>query len=376
MSTPATSALPLAGILVADASRMLPGAVLARTLVDLGARVIKVEDPVLGDIMRHTPPLIGGTGAGFCALVRGCESVALDLQSESGAAAFRRLAARADVVVESFRPGTLDAWGIGEERLRADNPGLVFCSLSGFGTAERWRRHAAHDLNFAALSGLAALLGGGVPGIQLADVSAALLAATGIVAALLRRERTGPGATIDQPLAAGPLPFLTWAWADAEAGGAGVPATILAGRCPAYNTYRCGDGHDIAVAAIEPKFWAELVRGLELPHLAGAGLDVGAAGAAAIAEVAGRVAREPREHWLELAGRTGLPLTAVHDLDAARREPLFGAAGLTEEMALPSGGSARIPGPFVPSLGRTPPGAVPRLGEHTARVLRELGLES
>jgi crotonobetainyl-CoA:carnitine CoA-transferase CaiB-like acyl-CoA transferase len=374
-SRPPAEPLPLDGITVVDASRMLPGAVLARTLVDLGARVIKVEDPAGGDALRHTPPLIGGTGAGFCALARGCESVVLDLQSEAGAATFRRLAKHADVVVESFRPGTLDAWSIGEARLRDGNPRLVVCSLSGFGGAPRWRRRAAHDLNFVALSGLTALLGGGVPGIQLADVSGALLAATAVLAALLRRQRTGLGASIDQPLAAAPLPFLTWAWADGEAGGGGVGATILAGRCPAYRTYACRDGGLVAVAAIEPKFWTALVREIGLPHLAGAGLDTGPDGEAAAEEVAARFRSEARGHWLATADRLNLPLTAVHDLDAARREPLFSEAGLLEELPLADGATAHVPGPFIPSLGRTPPRRAPRLGEHTSQVLRELGVE-
>lgn len=363
--------LPLSGTLVVDASRMLPGAVLARLLVDLGARVVKVEDPVSGDILRHVPPLVDGIGAGFRALARGCESVALDLQTEAGAGAFRRLAIRADVVVESFRPGTLDAWGLGAGDLREANPRLVVCALSGFGEAPGWRRRAAHDLNFAALSGLTSLLGGGVPGIQVADVSSAMLAVTGILAALLRRERTGLGAAIDQPLAAGPLPFLAWAWADSAAGGPSVTDTILGGRCPAYRIYSCSDGAAVAVAAIEPKFWTALVRELGLPHLSRSGLDIGTPGETAATEVATRLGSRPREHWLAMADRLELPITAVNDLAAARREPYFHDAGLLEETPAASGGVTQVPGPFIPSLGRTPARPAPRLGEHTEAVLRE-----
>jgi crotonobetainyl-CoA:carnitine CoA-transferase CaiB-like acyl-CoA transferase len=369
-----TAQLPLEGTIVLDASRMLPGAVLARTLVDLGARVIKVEDPRTGDTMRHTPPLIGDTGAGFCALLRGCESVALDLRSERGAAAFRRLARHADVVAESFRPDTLDAWGLGIPRLHAINPRLVICSLSGFGSTTERGRQAAHDLNFVALAGVTDLLGGGVPRIQLADVGAALLAATAIVAALLRRERTGRGAHVEQPLAAAPLPFLVWAWADAAAGGSGVGETILAGRCPAYRTYRCGDGKEVAVGAIEPKFWSDIARILGLSHHAGVGLDIGPAGQAAAAEVGAAFQAQPRARWLELMAPLGLPVTPVNDLEAARRDPAYAAAGWMEDLPIPGGGAA-VPGPFIPSLGRTPLRPAPRLGEHTAGVLAEFGVE-
>ena len=369
-----TGTLPLEGTIVLDATRMLPGAVLARTLVDLGARVVKVEDPLTGDTMRHTPPLIGDTGAGFCALLRGCESITLDLRSDHGAAAFRRLARHADVIAESFRPDTLDAWGLGISRLHAINPRLVICSLSGFGGSSERSRQAAHDLNFTALAGVTDLLGGGVPRIQLADVGGALLAATAITAALLRRERTGRGAHIEQPLAAAPLPFLVWAWADAAAGGGGVGETILAGRCAAYRTYRCSDGKEVAVAAIEPKFWSELTRILGVPRCAGSGLDVGPAGQTAAAEVGAAFQAGPRADWLDLMATYGLPVTPVNDLETARRDPAYTAAGWMEDLPV-SGGAAAVPGPFIPSLGRTPTRPAPRLGEHTRAVLREFGID-
>jgi crotonobetainyl-CoA:carnitine CoA-transferase CaiB-like acyl-CoA transferase len=353
---------------------MLPGAVLARTLVDLGARVLKIEDPSGGDPLRHAPPLIGDTGAGFCALLRGCESVVLDLQSDGGATAFRRLARHADVVVESFRPGTLEAWGVATARLRELNPRLVVCSLSGFGRTPGLDRQAAHDLNFAALAGVIDRLGGGVPRLQLADVGAALLAGTAVLAALLQRERTGRGAHVDQPLAAAPLPFLTWAWADAAAGGGGVGDPSLAGRCPAYRIYRCADGRDLAVAAVEPKFWSELARILGLPHRAGAGLDTGPEGEAAAADVAGTFLTRPRSHWLALTEPLGLPVTPVNDLDAARRSRVYAEAGWMEDLPVP-GGKAAVPGPSIPSLGRTPSGPAPALGQHTRAVLREFGIE-
>jgi alpha-methylacyl-CoA racemase len=115
--------LPLAGITVIDVSRMLPGAVLVRSLVDLGARVIKIEDPRSGDLMRLAPPLVGGIGVGFCVYFRGTESVGLDLRDADGAAALRLLARKADVLIESFRPGTMDRYGLATASLRADNPG-------------------------------------------------------------------------------------------------------------------------------------------------------------------------------------------------------------------------------------------------------------
>ena len=366
--------LPLTGTTVVDLTRMLPGAVLARMLADFGARVIKVEDPVGGDPLRNAPPLVGGVGAGFCAFYRGCSSLALDLREPAGAATVRRLARRADVLVESFRPGTLDGWGLGTERLRAANPSLVICSLSGFGDALPWRRQAAHDLNFAALSGLLSLLpGGGVPGVQVVDVSTGMLACSAILAALLHRQRTGKGAVVQQPLAAAPLPFVLWPWSDRAAGGVSIAETVLAGRCPAYRRYRCADGLELTVAALEPKFWIDLVTAMSLPHLAGAGLETADAGERASDELAAAFAARDRTHWLTVLGALGLPVSAVNDLAAARDEPLFAAGDFLERTPTPGGGFLVTPGPFCRSVGATPGRPAPGLGEHTAEILAELG---
>jgi alpha-methylacyl-CoA racemase len=363
---------PLEGMLVLDLSRMLPGAVLARILLDLGARLVKVEDPESGDVMRHVPPLVGGVGTGFCTFLRGCESLAIDLSRSENADLLRRMARRADVLVESFRPGRLETWGLGTRDLQAINPRLVICSLSGFGQATGHRSQPAHDLNFLALSGLLSCLrGDGVPGVQIADVTGALLAAGAVLAALLARQRSGVGRHVDQPLAIAPLPFLAWAWADGEAGGQGASETILSGRCPAYRTYPCGDGGAIAVGAIEPKFWVDFVALLGLPHLAAAGYDSGENGRAATREITEVLSTRPREEWLVLMASRRLPVSAVHDLAEARREALFRDAGWLEQTPAPGGGALAGPGPFMPSVGRTPSQPVALLGEHNESILRE-----
>lgn len=362
---------PLDGVLVLDLSRMLPGAVLVRTLVDLGARVVKIEDPAGGDPLRSSPPLVDGIGAAFCSFFRGVESVALDLKTPQGAAALRKLVKHADVLVESFRPGTLERWELAPARLLELNPVLVMCSLSAFGSSEPFRKDLAHDLNSAAQSGVLAAMG--LPGptaIQIADVTTGLLAVSAILAALLRRERTHKGMHVEQPLALGPQPFLTWAWAEAVAG-AGTLTNVLSGRCPAYRLYDASDGR-IAVAALEPKFWVEFVNALALPHLAGDGLDPGERGAAAVREVADLVAKEPRAHWLALAKERSLPISAVNDVAAAMREPFYEAA--SEATPLPGGATLESPGPYVPGFGRRSLTPAPRLGADTERVLLDFGV--
>lgn len=367
--------LPLSGVTVVDVTRMLPGAVLVRSLVDLGARVVKVEDPAGGDPMRSLPPLAGGTGAGFCAFFRGVESLALDLRGERGPEVLAKLARHADVLLESFRPGTLERWGISLARLRQRCPSLVTCSLSGFGPAEPWASAPGHDLNFAAASGLLAeLRAAGVPRVQLADVTAGHLALSGILAALLLRERTGRGSHVEQPLATAPLPFLTWTLADRSAGGGGVTEGLLAGRAPSYGLYACADGREVALGALEPKFWIELVTALGLPGLAGDGLDLGERGEEAARLLAEAFRSRPSAEWVALAADRGIPLTPVREPGEATDDPYFLSTGALVEEAAPGGARLTVPGSAAGGARRELPPA-PALGEGNARILRELGLD-
>lgn len=368
--------LPLDGILIADLSRMLPGAVLARQLLDLGARLIKVEEPGVGDPMRQVPPQLDGVGVGFATFFRGAESVALDLRHADGADSFRRLVSRADVVVESFRPGTLEGWGLGQKSLLNENPRLVWCSLPSFGSAPEVRDLVAHDLNLSAMAGILDVVGGRVPRLQLADITSGLLAASAILAALLLRERSGRGQVIEQPLAAGPLPFLTWNWAEQSVGGGGVIDTLLGGVCPCYRVYSCGDGKSISLAALEPKFWSAFIELIGTSGLEGAAFALGDQGARTAAAVEKALAAHPRDHWLGLARENSLPVGPVHGCDEAISEPIFAAAGLSEETPMPGGEPARGIGPWLAGLGRTPERPAPKLGEHTESVFSELGIRN
>jgi len=361
--------LPLAGTTILDVSRMLPGAVLARSLLDLGARVIKIEDPRSGDIMRLAPPFVGGIGVGFCVYFRGAESVGLDLREPDGVAALRHLARGADVLIESFRPGTMDRFGLSAASLRADNPGLVHCSLPGFlGNAE-----VGHDLNFTGLTGLLrSVTDHGVPALQIADVTSGILASAAILAALLQRTRTGVGCELRQPLLAGPLPFVTWAAAETAGGGGGMSGQMLGGAIAAYRCYRCADGLELSVGCLEPKFWVAFATVVGRPELAGTGLDPGPAGEATAAAMQTWLSGQPREHWLRMLRGQALPVWPVHGLEDAGSEPML--ASLREATPMPDGSTLDLPGPCLPGLGRTPTHPAPALGAHTAAVLREFGV--
>ncbi len=362
--TDMTHDLPLEEVVVLDLGRMLPSAVLARQLLDLGARLIKVEDPNGGDPMRQVQPLVGGMGAAFAALYPGAESVALDLRGAAGARRLRALVEGADVLVETFRPGTMEKWGLGSEVLCKINPRLIYCSMSSWGKGATGSKKIGHDLNFVAATGALDLINTTeVPALQMADVGASLLASSAILAALFRRERTGQGAVIDQPLVSGTVPMLAWAWADRAAGG-GVLGTLLAGRWACYRRYHCGDGLEITVSAIEPKFWIGFLSLLDLEELALAGMDAGEEGMAAVGRIGKALSARPRAEWLVQFKAAGLPVSPVLDLDQAREDGRLHEAGLAGEVKTADGGTLPALGPFIPSLGRTPDRAAPGLGEH------------
>lgn len=404
MSEPAKRAgsgpqLPLDGVLVVDTTRMLPGAVAARMFLDQGARLIKIEAPRGGDMMRGAGPLRGGMSVGFAHYFRGAESLPLDLRSEEDREVLRRLITRADVLLESFRPGTLERWGLGLDALRRTHPRLITCSLPGYAsTSTDPRTVVGHDLNFTGEAGLLSLLPSAgsealdvlaqaetpdadtpeIPAIQFADVTAGLLGASAVVSALLRRTRTGEGGHVEQPLASGPLPFMAWAMADAGAGGAhhpGVSNTLLAGKVASYRCYRCGDGRFISVGCLEPKFWIALTQRLGVPALATAGLDPGPKGRAAMREVAQIFATKDLDAWLESLADGTLPIGPVRDVAEALQSDALGASGLMERTPMPDGSTLASPGPAMPSVSATPDRPAPKLGEHAASIRRELGLE-
>lgn len=266
---------PLKGIRVLDFSRVLAGPFATMHLADLGADVVKVERPGSGDDTRSFgPPFSNGVSTYFMAVNRGKRSIALDLKSPSDRSIAMQLAAKADVVIENFRPGVMDRLGLGHEALKAVNPALIYCSISGFG---RKVSRAGYDLVIQGMGGIPSITGdpdGGPAkcGASIADLVTGLYATQGILAALQRRHRTGEGAMVDVPMLDGQVALLTY-----HAGGllnADVPPRRLGNHHPSihpYGTYEASDGHmTIAVgndalfgkfsAALGHPEWAEDVR--------------------------------------------------------------------------------------------------------------------
>ncbi len=364
------SAGALSGVKVVDLTRYIPGPYATRLLADLGADVVKIEDGPVGDPTRMIPPAVGGDAAVHGALNRNKRSVLLDWRTPAGAAVVRRLAERADVLVESFRPGVLARRGLGASDLLAANPRLVFCSVTGFGAADA---RAGHDVTYLALSGF---LGGNrdaagdpvLPAAQVADFAGGQNAVIGILAALAARERSGRGQVVTVSLADSALAFSTVRVVRELAGDAGP--TELEGTHACYNVYRCRDGAHLAVGALEPKFWEALVTHLGRPDLVARQWETGPARLRTIEDLRALFLTRDRPSWLaELAHLDACIEPVLDPLQAALR-----TAGTTVEQ---ESGDALLRTPASPvRLSETPVAvrtAAPRLGEHTAEVLQELG---
>jgi alpha-methylacyl-CoA racemase len=334
-----------------------------------------VEDVGAGDYARDDPP-------SFAALNRGKRSLRLDLKTDAGRAALLRLSGRADVLVESFRPGVMDRLGVGWGVLQAENPRLVYCAITGYGQDGPLRDRAGHDLNYLARTGVLALSGDGDgPPVQaagqIADLGGgALTAAFGILAALRERDASGQGQFVDIAMADGALTWLAMPAAGLMAGGEAPRRgeLVLGGRLVSYRLYRCADGW-IAIGALELKFWTAFCRGVGREDLIERRLD--APGSPAHAEVEAIAAARTRAEWAAFGAEHDCCLEPVQELDEALTDAQARAREMIVELDQP-GATERVRLLGLPvKLSRTPgdanrrPG--PGLGEHTDEVLAEAG---
>jgi alpha-methylacyl-CoA racemase len=372
-------AMGLEGVRVLDLTRLLPGPFCTMLLADMGADVVKVEEPGRGDYMRSYPPLHEGQSIVFNAINRNKRSITLNLKSDAGRSAFLKLAARADVVVEGNRPGVMDRLGLGWGTLCGQNPKLVLCSITGFGQTGPWAQRAGHDLNYMAIAGALSLNAepGRDPhplGVQVADIGAgAQGAATAILGALLDVARGGPGRHLDVSMTDGALSWLAVPISQMIAegrGAAGRGELRLTGRYACYRVYRTQDGRHYSVGALEPKFWQELCEAFGRPDLVARQYDEGEAQAALQREVEEIFATRTRDEWQALLGGRDVCSEPVLELDEVPRHPHVKARGLV--LSTPTGTELAPAVRIQEDWRRLPP---PRLGEHTAAVLAEVGIE-
>jgi alpha-methylacyl-CoA racemase len=376
----------LEGVRVLDLSRLLPGGFCSLLLADFGAEVLKVEDTGLGDYIRWSPPYYEGAedsakSALFLALNRNKRSIRLNLKHDRGKEVLLKLVRDYDVVLESFRPGVLDRLGVGYERMRQENPGIVYCAISGYGQDGPNRDRSGHDMNYLGLIGLLGLTGerGGPPvqaAGQIADLGGgALMAAFGILAALRERDRSGEGQFVDVSMADGALSWLAMVAARYFADGV-VPkrgGLELAGSLVCYRPYACSDGY-VTLGALEPKFWQAWCRGVGREDLIEKQFE--SPGSDAHAEVERIFLDRTRAEWTEFAAHNDCCLEPVLDLDEALDSELVKAREMVVELDQP-GAEKPIRQLGVPvKLSRTPGGVhahAPAFGENTREVLEALG---
>jgi alpha-methylacyl-CoA racemase len=402
--------LPLQGIRVLDLSRLLPGGFCSLLLADFGADVLKVEDTGMGDYIRWSPPYYEGAhdsakSALFLSLNRNKRSIRLDLKSDGGREALLALVRDADVVLESFRPGVLERLGVGYERMREQNPGIVYCAISGYGQDGPKRDASGHDMNYLGLIGLLGLTGappspraGGAAGAgagpiqsagQIADLGGgALMAAFGILAALRERDGSparngspahpgsGEGQLVDVSMSDGALSWLAMVAAAYFADGV-VPRRgdlPLAGALICYRPYECADGW-VSLGALEPKFWQAWCRGVGREELVA--MQFEHPGSDAHAQVQEIFKGRTRAEWEAFAREHDCCLEPVLELDEALSSELVRAREMVVELEQP-GAERPVRQLGVPiKLTRTPgeharlPG--PALGEHTEEVLLAAG---
>jgi alpha-methylacyl-CoA racemase len=385
--------LPLQGIRVLDLSRLLPGGFCSLLLADFGADVLKVEDTGMGDYIRWAPPYYEGAhdsakSALFLSLNRNKRSIRIDLKNERGRAALLALVREYDVVLESFRPGVLDRLGVGYERMREENPRIVYCAISGYGQDGPKRDASGHDMNYLGLIGLLGLTGerGGEPvqaAGQIADLGGgALMAAFGILAALRERDGgggqpgSGEGQLVDVSMADGALSWLAMVaasyFADDQVPRRGeLP---LAGSLICYRPYECSDGW-VSLGALEPKFWQGFCRGVGREDLIAAQFE--RPGSDAHAQVQEIFKGRTRDEWEAFARENDCCLEPVLELDEALSSELVQAREMVVELDQP-GAERPVRQLGLPvKLTRTPgdharlPG--PALGEHTEQVLLAAG---
>ncbi|NWG24595.1 MAG: CoA transferase [Pseudorhodoplanes sp.] len=353
---------PLSGLTVLDFTTLLPGPLATLMLAEAGAEVIKVERPG-GEDMRRFEPRFGDMSAPFALLNRGKRSMVIDLKDRKAVAALQPLLQGADILVEQFRPGVMERLGLGYEAVRAINPRIVYCSISGYGQSGPRAKEAGHDLNYIASAGLLALQPGPadrpvVPPALIADIGGGTFPAViNILLALRQRDRTGQGCRLDIAMTDALFTFAWHAFAAGVAAGdfPASGAAPLCGGSPRYQLYPTRDGKLVACGALEDQFWRGFAAaiGLDDKH-ADDRIDPNATRAAVARIIAGRTAAE----WQPILAQADCCATIVQSLEEAMHDPHFKARGLFGWSIAGSGGASipALPVPIDPTF-REPRGS-------------------
>lgn len=369
---------PLSGLLVLDFSTLLPGPMATLLLAEAGAEVVKVERPGSGEEMRSYQPRWGRDSVNFAMLNRGKKSIAVDLKNPEQRAKIDPLIARADILVEQFRPGVMTRLGLDYEAVKKINPRLIYCSITGYGQNGPKRDVAGHDLNYIGDAGLLSLSLGPpdkpvVPPALIADIAGGTYPAViNILLALQERARTGRGRHLDVAMAENVFPFMYWAIGNGLAAGEwpGNGTDLVTGGTPRYRLYPTSDGRVVAAAPIEQKFWETFceIIGLD-PELRDDSKDP----AATTARVAELIARGTGAHWAKRFAGRDCCCTVVASVAEALEDPHFKARGLFDHVLAGEGGRTlpALPVPIASAFRGAPgePVSAPLLGANNEDYL-------
>ena len=379
-------AYPLSGVKVLDLTQFMAGPFCTMLLADMGADVIKIEKPDGGDDTRRMgPPFLNGESAAFLGINRNKRSVVLNLKSEAGTDTFRRLVGRGDVLVQNFRPGTMERLGLGYEEVRALNPALIYAHLSGFGTTGPYKDRGGFDLVAQGMSGLMSITGlpGAPPvkvGVPIADLNAGSYAAYGILCAYIHRLKTGEGQFVDTSLLEAGIAYTIWESAIFFATGEVAEPAGSAHRLSApYQAFRTRDGYLNIGSANQPN-WERMCRAIGRGDLLeDARFTTNADRMQNLAELAATLeetfARRTTADWLDLLEKASVPCGPIYDISEVYADPQVLAREMVVETTHPTAGPVRNIG--IPVKLSETPGAVrspaPTLGQHTDEVLAEFG---
>jgi alpha-methylacyl-CoA racemase len=374
---------PLVGIKILDLTRLLPGPLATQMLADLGAEVIKIEDPKAPDYTRHFFPQKGGMAISFITLNRSKKSLALDLKSEKGRKIFYDLAKEADIVLDSFRPGVLAKMGLDYDTVKTINPRIIYVAVTGYGQTGPYAQAAGHDINYIGYTGLLSLNGtqenGPVmPAVQIADIAGGSYPTViACLSALLARQTTGEGQFVDVAMTDCTLPLMSMSLAETLNFGQtfGREEPFLSGGLAHYNLYKCADGEYVALGSLEPKFWQGFCMLINKPDWIARMLPQKETVAALKQDLTALFLTKTRDEWVALAAQVDICLTPILNTHEVESNEHIRARGLIVESEHPEYGKVKgINQPIQFSGTPTAPGwAAAKMGEDNDAILKEMG---
>lgn len=374
---------PLKGVCILDLTRLYPGPLGTMMLADMGAEVIKIEDLSAPDYMRYYPPYLENQSAGFLAVNRSKRSFALNLKTDAGRDIFFKLMARADIIIEPFRPGVMDKMGLGYKQACAVKKDIIYVSLTGYGQDGPYSTHAGHDINFIGYSGILATTGTSqagpvIPGPQLGDIAGgAYMTVIACLSALWARKTTGQGQQVDVSMLDGLLPLMTLQMAHYFATQTAFTPdeAPLSGGLACYGVYPCQDSKYMALGILEEKFWKKFCEMVDRPQWIDQFLVRGDDAQKLRSELSALFLTRSRDDWARQAAEQDICLTPVLTIDEIENNEHLQARGMICEEDHPLCGKLKgvgVPIKFSQTPAK-PSGPAPALGQDTDTILADVG---